>query len=194
MPDHCASHERFDIVCEECRVARRTSPLRLHDTHEAWCPACRRHLTFTNSPSMLAEFKADGVPADEIPQLVVPIESMFQGTRAQIFPVKCPCGQEWFGFVDLVNREAVAERDDNFRQMMQYDPHLRAKVGAKPEIQTEYLRAKYRMVLVSREEFARRVSLERNHMVREALQRKVDERRLGVEWTRPRLVARLVKE
>jgi hypothetical protein len=166
----------------------------LHDVHEAWCPACRRHLVFTNSPSMLAEFKADGVPADELPLLIAPIDSMFQGARAQIFPLRCPCGKDWFGFVDMVNRQEVEERRDNLNQMMDYDPQLKAKAKVDGSIITSYLRAKYRMTLVSSEEFARRVSLERNHMVREALQRKVDERHLGVEWPRPKLVARLVLE
>jgi hypothetical protein len=195
MPDHCTSHERFDINCVECRVARRTNPVHLHDLHQAWCPSCRRHLSFTNSPSMREELRADGAPADDLPQLIEPIASMFQGNHAQIFPVHCPCGKDWMAFVDIVNREQIAERTKNLEQMLEYNPRSFKDNEAKREFFQNYTRPVRRMVLVSREEFAQRVAAERNLYVREALQRKVDERRLGVDWNaRPKLVARLVKE
>jgi len=140
---------------------------------------------------MVEECKADGVPADQLPQLVHPIEAMFQGTRAEILPVHCSCGKDWLGFIDMVNRREYEERLQNFDQMVKYNPNLRGRASVDASIRESYGRPKHRMVLVSKEEFAYRVSLERNHMVREGLERKLTERGLYARPAQPKLAARI---
>jgi hypothetical protein len=144
---------------------------------------------------MLAECKADGMPADELPLLIPPIESMFQGKRAEIFPVRCTCGQEWMGFIDLVNRDQVEERRQNAEQLLAYNPYAASRFNSKEEFVQDYVKEKHAMVLLSKDDFARRVALERNQFVRDSLQRKCDERKLNINWAPPppgpKLVARL---
>ena len=163
----------------------RGPPLRWHDTHLAVCPACAKHLLFTDSASMIEEAKAAGIP--DVPALSEPIETTFQGERTKIFPVACSCGTSYLSFIDIVNRERIEQVE---RDLLPYYP----EIAEDKDLRKRYLEPKRRDVLLTKEEFARRVAREKNKFVREAIQRKCDERCLGVEWVRPKLVARLVTE
>jgi hypothetical protein len=183
VPEHCAAHEKFDLNCVDCKAARRENPLRLHDLHQVWCPKCRAHILYTDSPSMVAEAKAEGVP-DTI-SLIEPLEATFQGERTKIFPLKCTCGESYLSFVDVVNRERIEQVT---RDLLPYYPNI----GSDADLRKRYLEPKRRDIIITREEFAQRVLAERNQMVRAALMRRCDERRLGIQWRQPQLVARLV--
>ena len=133
---------------------------------------------------MVAEATSAGIP--EPVTLVHPIEAMFQNERTKIFPVSCAhCHKPYIAFVDVVNREQLAERRQNLMDLKLYNPRAFSSTyeGESDEDVLQRLAPeKRRMVLVSKEEFARRVVLERNHMVRDALIRKLEVRGL---WTAP---------
>jgi hypothetical protein len=185
VPEHCAAHDKFEMACVDCKAARRETALTWHDTHQVRCPACNRSLFFTDSPSMIQEAKADGVESP--PMLIQPIQSMLQGERAKIFPLKCGCGHEYVSFIDVVNVGEMARvRND----ILPYYPNLEGDLN----FQKRYLTPKRRDVVLTKEEFAQRVARERNPFVREALERKCDAAGLGIKWVRPQYVARLVEQ
>lgn len=131
---------------------------------------------------MIQEAKFAGVP-DPV-ELVEPVEALFQGERTKIFPVKCTCGETYLAFIDIVNREKI-ERTE--KDLLPYYP----QIAEDKDLRKRYLEPRRRDVLISREEFARRVAAEKNQMVRAALMRRLDERGLGIVWTSTTKVARL---
>ncbi len=158
--------------------------IRWHDAHQVLCPACNSFFVFTDSQSMVVEAKAAGIP--EPVTFVRPIEAMFQNERTKIFPVSCAhCQRPYIAFIDVVNRVQLAERRQNLMDLKLYNPRAFASQyegETDEDVMQRLAPEKRRMVLVSKEEFARRVVLERNHMVRDSLIRKLEERGL---WTAP---------
>jgi len=129
---------------------------------------------------MVEEAKAEGVPADQMPSLLRPVQVRFQGEPAKIFLVKCGCGKEYISFIDIINREKIAT---TMNDLIPYYPNI----AEDTDLRKRYLEPKRRDVFITKEEFARRVALEKNQMVREAIERKVTEAGFGVTWVRPKL-------
>ncbi|HTT14813.1 MAG TPA: hypothetical protein VMG81_03420 [Thermoplasmata archaeon] len=156
----------------------RGPPLRFHDTHQAWTPCCNDRHLYTDSRSMMSELKAAGLP-DPL-ELLTPIEVLFQGERSKLFVVKCKCGKNYIAFIDIVNRERIETMKND---ILPYNPEL----AGNADFQKRHLEPKRRDVILSKEEFARRVAREKNHMVREAIERKCDAAGLGIPWVRTKL-------
>jgi|SRR5208282_200930 len=148
-----------------------------HDTHQAWTPCCNERHLFTDSPSMIRE--AQMVGATDPFELLSPIEALFQGERTKIFVVRCKCGKEYLSFIDVVNLEAIARARND---ILPYHRELEGDLN----FQKRYLTPQRRDVCLTKEQFAARVSREKNHMVREALERKCDAAGLGIPWVRSR--------
>ncbi len=153
--------------------------LRWHDTHPTKCPNCTRTHIVTNSPSMVQEAKASGLP-DEL-DLVEPVSATLEGERREFFPVKCACGAEFLSFIDVTNRDRLQKTKDVFYK---YSPELKHN----PDFQgSSWARPIRKDVAISYEELATRAALEKNQFVREAIFRRFYERGIDLRKWLPKV-------